>query len=73
VVEHVVREGDRLDALARNFYEDDRLWWRIVDANPEFFYGGDLVRDDPGADAGSPPAVGASMVGRTIVIPRARG
>lgn len=63
VIEHTVRSGDRLDALARHFYDDDRRWWRIVDANPEFFYGGDLVREEGLV----------SMVGRTIVIPRARG
>jgi nucleoid-associated protein YgaU len=67
VIEHAVRAGDRLDSLARHYYNDDRLWWRIVDANPELFYGGDLVREED-----APPRL-ESMVGRTIVIPRARG
>jgi len=58
VVEHVVRDGDRLDALARQYYNDDRLWWRIADANPEFAFAGELVA--PG------------RVGATILIPRAR-
>lgn len=43
VVEHLVRTGDRLDLLARHYYNDDRLWWRIVDANPDALYGGDLM------------------------------
>ena len=76
VIEHSVRAGDRLDSLARHYYNDDRLWWRIVDANPETFYGGDLVREeevrDPTRPSPAPPRL-ESMVGRTIVIPRARG
>lgn len=58
VVEHQVKAGDRLDLLARHYYNDDRLWWRIVDANPQVLYGGDLVL--------------AEMEGQIILIPRAR-
>lgn len=43
VIEHVVRDGDRLDSLARHYYNDDRLWWRIVDANPEALSDDDLL------------------------------
>ncbi len=70
VVEHRIREGDRLDLLARHYYNDDRLWWHILDANPAFLYGGDMVltstveRDEPDPDL-------ESMVGRVILIPRA--
>jgi nucleoid-associated protein YgaU len=46
VVEHTVIAGDRLDLLARHYYNDERLWWRIADANPEFLYGGDMVLED---------------------------
>lgn len=42
VIEHVVREGDRLDLLARHYYGDDRLWWRILDANPDLSSGVEL-------------------------------
>ncbi len=35
VLEHVIQEGDRLDLLARHYYSDPRLWWRIIDANPD--------------------------------------
>lgn len=74
VLEHTVQAGDRLDRLARHYYNDDRLWWRIVDANPEVFYGGDLLREN--ADA-LPVANGTlsleRMVGRAILIPRAKG
>lgn len=71
VIEHTVRAGDRMDLLARHYYNDDRLWWRILDANPELLYGGDAVREreEPGALEGE---IRPSMVGRVIVIPRAR-
>jgi nucleoid-associated protein YgaU len=58
VVEHVVKAGDRLDLLARHYYNDDRLWWRIVDANPRFVFAGSMVSED--------------MEGEIILIPRAR-
>jgi len=58
VVEHVVKSGDRLDLLARHYYNDDRLWWRIADANPEFFHAGLMLADD--------------QIGRVILIPRAK-
>lgn len=58
VIEHVVKAGDRLDLLAGHYYNDDRLWWRIVDANPEFFFGGDMIGD--------------TMEGRVILVPKAR-
>ena len=58
VIQHTVKAGDRLDLLARHYYNDDRLWWRIVDANPEFLYGRDLVSEE--------------MEGRIILIPGIR-
>lgn len=30
-----VREGDRLDLLANQFFHDPRKWWLIADANPD--------------------------------------
>jgi nucleoid-associated protein YgaU len=59
VVEHTVRQGDRLDLLAKHYYNDDRLWWRIVDANPDLLHGAE--------------AVGEKMVGQVLLIPAARG
>lgn len=58
VVEHQVKAGDRLDLLARHYYNDDRLWWRIVDANPDFLFGGDMVLE--------------AMEGLVILIPKAK-
>ncbi len=56
VLEHRIADGDRLDLLAAHYYNDPRLWWRIVDANPGVLHGGDLVL----------------LVGHTVLIPRAK-
>ncbi len=56
VVEHTVGAGERLDLLALRYYDDDRLWWRIVDANPELICAADLGL--------------ARWIGEVIVIPR---
>ncbi|MDQ6965565.1 MAG: hypothetical protein Q9M23_01425 [Mariprofundaceae bacterium] len=58
VIEHVVKAGDRLDFLARHYYNNDRLWWRILDANPDIVHGGDLMIAD--------------REGEVILIPRSR-
>jgi hypothetical protein len=58
VLEHVVSAGDRLDLLALQFYNDDRLWWRILDANPGLLLGGELTLE--------------ALEGRVLLIPRAR-
>lgn len=42
VLEHTVQVGERLDQLARRYYNDDRLWWRILDANPGILCGSDF-------------------------------
>ena len=57
--------------LAFNYYADPRLWWRIVDANPEFFYGGDAVLIE-GESTPDHLVLRESMVGRVLRIPRAR-
>lgn len=57
VIEYEVKQGDRLDHLARNYYNNDRLWWRILDANPHIIYGADMMLD-------------SRMVGEVILIPR---
>ncbi|MCH8532475.1 MAG: hypothetical protein LAT65_16615 [Saccharospirillum sp.] len=57
VVEHTLTRTDRLDHLAHHYYNDDRQWWRILDANPELGAGGELSHPD--------------WVGRVILIPAA--
>lgn len=46
VIEHEVQAGERLDQLARHYYNDDRLWWRIVDANPDLTFGLEMFDDE---------------------------
>lgn len=58
VIEHVIREGDRLDLLAGHYYNDARLWWRILDANPDLQCGADISL--PG------------RIGEIILIPKAK-
>lgn len=31
---HVMVAGESLDLLAKRYYGEERLWWRIADANP---------------------------------------
>ena len=58
VLEHTVQAGDRLDELARHYYGNDRLWWRILDANPQITFAGHLLVEE--------------MEGDAILIPRAK-
>jgi hypothetical protein len=83
VIEHTQTEDDRPDLIALNFYQADRAWWRILDANPEFLLAGP-VRDAGGArvtfGAGLQPerAVGDVMIsdamqGDAVLIPAKKG
>lgn len=58
VLEHIITAADRLDLLALQYYNDDRLWWRILDANPGLLLGGELALRD--------------LEGSTLIIPRVR-
>lgn len=58
VIEHEIKHDDRLDILARNYYNDDRLWWRIVDANPDIVFGQEIMSD--------------ALAGTVILIPKAK-
>ncbi len=60
ILEHVVKEGERLDLLALHYYSDVHKWWRILDANPEIMFGGEI-------EGGSLDG----MAGKVILIPRA--
>ena len=42
-IEHTVVETDRLDHLSDHYYKDNRHWWRILDANPEYHYAPDML------------------------------
>ncbi len=58
VIEHTITETDRLDHLAQHYYNDVRLWWRIVDANPDLLFADHLL--------------GPAYVGDVILIPRSK-
>lgn len=59
IVEHTVLHTDRLDQLANAYYKEDRRWWRILDANPDFLYGFEIFDTE--------------MLGDVIPVPAARG
>lgn len=56
VLEHTIEAGQRLDLLALHYYNDDRKWWRILDANPHILNADEVLS--------------AEYEGETIVIPR---
>jgi hypothetical protein len=55
VIEHVLRDSERLEHLALYYYNDPQLWWRILDANQEILFEGELSH--------------ANQSGRVILIP----
>lgn len=65
VLEHTVQEGERPDLLARHYYNDPRQWWRILDANPDIFYAGDLTPQ------GARHETEEEKIGMVILIPKA--
>jgi len=56
ILEHAVKQGERLDLLALYYYNNAHMWWRIVDANPDILFGGELALDQ--------------HIGSVILIPR---
>jgi hypothetical protein len=56
VVEHTVLHTDRLDHLANDYYKNDRRWWRVMDANPDFLYGFELLDEAMHGDVVAIPA-----------------
>jgi hypothetical protein len=47
VLAHMLAEGERLDGLAQQYYEEPRLWWRVCDANPAFLSPLGLIGAEP--------------------------
>jgi len=60
VTRHRVVQGELIDALAARYLGDERLWWRILDANPAI-YPLDL---SPGDEIAIPAAAGATRAVR---------
>lgn len=73
VIEHTVSASERLDRLATHYYNNDRLWWRIGDANSGFLHAPDMLSDPDTAEAGDGSTDDPlDMVGHTILIPKAQ-
>lgn len=75
VLEHAVETGERLDRLAFHYFGEPRLWYRLVEANPDVLFPEDLVwaaRDLDLAPTASARDLGTERVGAQILIPRAR-
>jgi hypothetical protein len=68
VVEHVITTGERLDLIARHYYDDDRSWWRIVDANPWLLH----ERRSDGTTVFAAHLHLSGLEGRVILIPKGR-
>ena len=72
-VEHTIVAGERLDQLALSFFNDDRHWWRIVDANVGFLCGTDVVFELPESAPAGDPLGRVNTVGSTLVVPPKEG
>ena len=55
---HVLVGGETLDSLAKVYYGNEELWWRIADANPTRF----ALEWLPGETLVIPPIVTATRV-----------
>ncbi|MDW8323757.1 MAG: hypothetical protein RMK60_06630 [Burkholderiales bacterium] len=42
MLEHTLQTGERLDALAQHYFNDNRRWWRILDANADVLCAAEL-------------------------------
>lgn len=83
VLEHALQPEERLDALGVHYYNDARLWWRIVDANPDLLCAAQLEMiglpplprrdaDSAGpADAATAADQAQQDFGEVLLIPRA--
>jgi len=67
VIEHTVAIKERLDQLAHEYYDEPRLWHRIVEANPDVLFPEDLLWDPEPAEEH-----GRERLGALIVIPKRR-
>jgi hypothetical protein len=73
-LQHTIVAGERLDQLALGYFNDDRYWWRILDANVGFLCGTDLAVELPTpADENNDPFDRLHMIGRTVLVPPKEG
>lgn len=72
-IEHSIVAGERLDQLSLSYFNDDRHWWRIVDANAGFLCGTDMTVELSAAEEEQDPFGRRSMIGRTVIVPPKEG
>jgi hypothetical protein len=72
-VEHNVVAGERPDRLGLSYFNDDRRWWRVLDANVGFLCGTDVVLELSKSDEADDSFGRVNMVGRTILVPPKEG
>ena len=58
VLEHTLARGHRADTLAIDYYGEPRLWYRVLDSNPQIVCASDLESEE--------------LEGHILVIPRRR-
>lgn len=67
VLEHTVVMGERLDAVAHEYYQQARDWRWIAEANPDILFPEDLLWE---ADDTTRDENGRERLGQVILIPR---
>lgn len=78
VVEHTLQTGERFDGLGQHYFNDTRMWWRILDANADVLCAAELeLAGLPSLPrpAGQGPAVPedeTATLGETVLVPRAK-
>jgi hypothetical protein len=65
--------GERLDQISLSYFNDDRRWWRLVDANVGFLCGTDMAVELSSSEEANDPFGRKSMVGRTVIVPPKEG
>lgn len=73
VVEHALQPGERLETLAGHYYNDARLWWRVVDANADVLCGAEVEHLGLVPLPGTPAvAADAGDFGEVLLVPKAK-
>ncbi len=78
VVEHVLQTGERFDGLGQHYFNDPRLWWRILDANADVLCAAELELPGlpplrrPSGQGPAAPKDETPSLGETLLVPRAK-
>jgi hypothetical protein len=72
-IEQTIVAGERLDQLSLSYFNDDRYWWRIVDANVGFLCGTDMTVELSTVEEEQDPFGRSSMISRPVIVPPKEG